>query len=451
MTSPAPKPPNPLPKFLIVLGVLFLAAVALLHDRVSTADTESKSRLEIFYMYNEGESQSVWFREAADRFEQLHPGLKVDILFAGREVFSKLRPRMIMGNPPDIVNQGGDQLEVLMVEDLFEPIDSALSTPAFGSDLPWKDTFRPGMLEIYTWEGRYYQVPMGLFVTVFFYNVDQFEKLHLTPPKTWDEFLRVCQVFKDNGIEPIAADGTEIGYNVMWYMTLIGRMSNRDHVRATAWNEPGTSWQEKVFVDAAKSVRELRDRGYVMSGYEGSKWPSAQMLWVQGKCGLLLNGTWIPKEMKNKLPENFRMGLFRFPIVEGYPDSAPWNQDLGADCLAIPKGARHKEMAVEFMKYVTSPDEMKRLAALDVPCSVRGVPMPPSLADLDSLIAPPYKLVKSVSGVDIDLSNWYRNVARNRWSDLFLGLVEPEEMCRDMDAAQKRFYEGQKKLGKPSN
>ena len=110
------------------------------------------------------------------------------------------------------------------------------------------------------------------------------------------------------------------------------RTTTIKHIRDTAYNKPGTSWTEKCFVDAARHVQELRDKGYLMRGYEGSKWPSAQMQWVQGKCGLLFNGTWIPKEMKNKLPPGFKMGIFRFPTEEGYPEADGMAQDLGADC-----------------------------------------------------------------------------------------------------------------------
>jgi raffinose/stachyose/melibiose transport system substrate-binding protein len=435
-------------KLAVVAVVLFGLAVLLFHDKQSVSKARSENRLEIYYMYNEGELQADWFGEAVKRFQAMHPGLEIDVLYAGREVLGKLRPRMIIGNPPDIVNQGGDALRPLMRDGLFEELDTVLTESAYGQDMAWRDTFIPGLLDIFKYEGHYYQVPGGLFCTVFFYNVEQFEKLHLAPPRTWSEFLSVCQALKDNGIEPIAADGTEIGYNVMWYGSLMGRMTNIPHIQATVTNEAGTSWLEKPYAEAAKKVRELSDKGYIMKGYQGSKWPSAQMLWVQGKCGLLLCGTWIPKEMKNKLPEGFRMGIFRFPTVEGYPDGGALNQDINSECFAVPKGARHRETAIEFLKFITSKEESKYLADMDVPCGTKGVPEPASLAGLDEILNPPYVLVETISGITSDYSEWYRNVARNSWSDLFLGHVEPQAMCEEVEAAHKRFYEREKLLDK---
>lgn len=435
-------------KFAFAFVVLFAVAVLFLHDRKSAPAGGNETRLEVYYMYNEGESQADWFAAAGKRFEGLHPGVEVKILFAGREVLQKLRPRVLTQNPPDIVNQGGDQLEPLMTDGLFEELDDVLETPAYGEDTAWKDTFLPGLLEIYRYKGHDYQIPAGLFCTVFFYNIAQFETLSLTPPKTWNEFLKVCETLKKNGIEPIAADGTEPGYNIMWYSMLVGRTSNIEHIRAAAFNAPGTSWQEKAFVDAAKLVHELFQKGYIMEGHQGSKWPSAQMQWIQGKCGLLLCGTWIPKEMQNKLPPGFRMGIFRFPVVEGYPDGDPWTQDINSESYAIPKGAKQRELAIEFLKFVSSKEESRYLVDIDVACGTKGVPMPKGLVGLDEMLAPPYRLVENNAGIKNDLSDWYRIVARNLWSDLFLGSIGPEEMCAEMDASQERFYERRKALGK---
>jgi hypothetical protein len=76
--------------------------------------------------------------------------------------------------------------------------------------------------------------------------------------------------------------------------------------------------------------------------------------------------------------------------------------------------------------------------------------MPASLKGLEEMLSPPHTLAKSLSGITSDLSEWYRNVARNYWSDLFLGSIDPEDMCKQLEEAQKRFYERMKALNKPS-
>jgi ABC-type glycerol-3-phosphate transport system substrate-binding protein len=233
----------------------------------------------------------------------------------------------------------------------------------------------------------------------------------------------------------------------MWYSTLLTRLTTVDNILATAENAPGTSWTAPAFVEAARLVCELRDRGFVMQGYEGSKWPSAQMQWVQGKCGLLYCGSWIPKEMKDVTPPGFRMGIFRFPVIEGQPDADGLSQDLGTEAFAIPRGARHKEAAVEFLKFITTQAETKCLVDLEIPPAVAGVGMPEALVGLDELIAPPYKLIKGLAGLTDEHAEWFRICARDSLSDVFLGKHAPEEFCRTVQGAHQRYYARQAAVG----
>ncbi len=442
-------------KICLAAAVLFGVAVFFFHDTRAEETAGPAKSLEIYFMYNEGEIQQKWFAAAVERFKEWKEGqgdpVSVDVVYAGREVLGKVRPRLIIGNPPDLVNQGDDGLRILMEDGLLERIDDGLDAPALDENVPWRDTFLPGLVDLDKYEGHSYMAPVGLFASFFFYDKRVFRKYGLEEPRTWSEFLHVCQVLKDNGIAPIAADGTEPGYNAMWYAILLTRYTTVDRILATAKNEPGTSWTDPPFVEAARRVCELRDRGYIMPGYEGSKWPSAQMQWMQGKCGLLYCGSWIPKEMKDATPPGFEMGIFPFPVVEGYEKVSDCTaQDLGMESFAIPKGARHKETALEFLKFITTQAETKDLVAMDIPPAVRGAGMPESLAGLDAMIAPPYKLIKGMAGITNELPEWYRTCARDSWSEIFLGRYTPEEFSRLLEGAHKRYYERLKALGQES-
>jgi len=86
----------------VVAAAFFAAAVALWHDE-RRATEPSDARLEIYFMYNEGESQQKWFAAAVDRFKEYRAArgkpIEVEVVYAGREVLGKLRPRLIIGNP----------------------------------------------------------------------------------------------------------------------------------------------------------------------------------------------------------------------------------------------------------------------------------------------------------------------------------------------------------------
>jgi len=429
-----------------LIVILFAVAVVLFHGKRTSGEDESATRLEIYYMYGEGETQQQWFAGAIERFKAVHPEIAIEVSYPGREVLGKLRPRLIIGNPPDMANQSSDELRALLVDELMEPLDPYLEEKAYGQDVAWKDTFLPGIVDAYKYKGRTYMVPQGLFAYCFFYNKDQFEKLGLKTPKTWAEFLNVCKVLKDNGIEPVAADGTIRDYNAIWYPYLITRTTTIDHILAAARGEQGAHWTEPCFLEAAKVLRDFTNSGYMMRGYVASQWPSAQMQWIQGKCAMLLCATWIPKEMKEKLPEGFRMGWFSFPAIDDRQGTDSTAIPMEIEAFSIPKTAKHKRAAIEFLKFITSPDECKRLVAIDIATAVKGAGMPPALEGFEAALAPPNKICRLSAGLAIETPEWYRKVARETWSQYFLGYFTPEEMCKMVDDGTQRFNEQQSAL-----
>ncbi len=418
-------------------ALLFAAAIVVFHDvRGSGAESQS-NKLEIYCLWNEGEPYADWLADAARRFADQRGGLDVEIVTAGREVMGKLRPRLIIGNPPDLVNQGDGMFLQLMRDGLLEPLEGSLDGPAWDGKERWRDTFRDGIIETVRTDGHDYLIPWGLTTTLVFYNKGMFEKLGLAAPETWDELLHVCQVLKDNGIEPIASDGTQPGYNASWYTSMIRRVTTYQHYLDTAFGRDDTSWLEPRWLEGAKRICELRDKGYIMQGYEGSMWPSAQMQWMQGKCGMIQCGTWLPVEMRDSTQPGFRMGIFRFPRVEGFDDT-DWNaQEVSTGVFAVPKEARHKAVAIDFLRFITSRDEMRRIVALDNISAVKGVEMPESMKGLDALLSPPYKVV--ASDMSTEFADWWRQVGRERMSRLWLGQYAPDAFVKEMDRAQRDY------------
>ena len=58
-------------------------------------------------------------------------------------------------------------------------------------------------------DGQMYLMPNALYAEYFAYRKDIFGQYGLEVPKTWDEFLNVCKVLKDNGEIPLIVGGKE--------------------------------------------------------------------------------------------------------------------------------------------------------------------------------------------------------------------------------------------------
>lgn len=72
------------------------------------------------------------------------------------------------------------------------------------SDQPFIQNAIPSILEsVKSEDGKVYAMPYSQNFMGVFYNVDIFKEHNLDIPKTWDEFMALCQKLEDAGIQPL--------------------------------------------------------------------------------------------------------------------------------------------------------------------------------------------------------------------------------------------------------
>ena len=237
------------------------------------------------------------------------------------------------------------------------PLDEFLETNAYGQDKIWKETFYPGLLDGLKYNGKIYGIPTDFSIWVIWYNKGMFEKYGWGIPKTWGEFLQLCENIKRKGIAPLAFQGRYPGYMAGTLEALFQRIGGIKAVYDAQNLVPG-AWKHPAFLESAKKVRELIDKGYFEEGFMGMSHTEAQMEFVRGKTAMVACGTWLKSEMSNVLPKDFRMGCFGYPQVEdGKGD--PTVVQVGCAFWCIPQDAKHPELGADFLKFLTSLENAK--------------------------------------------------------------------------------------------
>jgi len=403
--------------------------------------------LDVWHFYSVGAGKQPLFEEWTKEFEKAHPNIKVKWTWGGSEFMTPLRARFAAGKPPDMFPHNSANTHILAREgEIPMKLDKYLEGMNYEGDTKWKDTFLPGVIAR-AWvpdaaDGPgYYGIPYETYVVGIFYNKDIFEKHNIEIPKTWSEFLDVCETLKKAGIEPLSADGNISFYNAWWFHWLSTRICGADVLYNTALNKPGTSWKdEPCFLEVARKARELVDKGYFMEGYEGSVWPAAQVDWVNGRTAMILMGSWLPSEMLAETPEGFRMDLFPFPIVEGGKGD-PTTIEMKFNGWIIPKGAKHPEEAILFAKWFTSRWFQERMAKEGLaPAAIKGVPVPESQSGAVPMLAKAKKVIEFYGGLSGDAPEWLSKVLYPLWDLLFFGEISPEEFIERLQKAHDEFY-----------
>lgn len=420
----------------VIVPVCALAWVGLAVSRREARAGKPEVEIAIF----QGGYQLDWFFDACDRYQALHPELHID-RWGDPRVSEKLRPRFIAGDMPDVCWPGwGVPLWKMIGGGKLYAFDAALDRPAVGWEEPtptgeppsWRETFLPGMLDQYESSGHVYAVPFDMSVQLFWYNVALFEEHGWAPPETWPEFLGLCQRIKDSGIAPIAFQGRYPTYASFIFLDLLTNLGGTQTVLDCDNLEPG-AWEKPEVAQAATLLQELADR-YFEQGCMGMSHTEAQMEFVNGRAAIVPCGTWLKSEMKNALPEDFRMSCFKTPrLLQGRGDGR--GVQVSAAYWIVPSEAPHPAVGVDFLRYMTSQRNARDFARRKwTIMAVKGCGQ-----NLSPELAQAVAILESATSRHSDrLTAWYP-VWNEKFTDAMTALLNgdasPEEFSQRLEAA----------------
>ena len=393
--------------------------------------------------FNEAEQQAVWVKEMGDLWAE-ETGGKVDFNFIGRDVLNAIKPSLLTGDAPDIIDQDLTELSAALISGdqiMVESLDDVLDSPAYGETAPMKDSLS-GAYELYAVDGSNYFVPYIYITSGFFYNKALFSDLDITAPDTWDEFLTVCQKIDDSGIPALSADGNISFYNCYYLQGAIQRLLGAGAFLEAALDTTGEAWDDPAMLEAATMVSQLSKSGdnYFQEGYAGTAYPAGQNDWAMDGSGMVYCGSWIPLETMSMVEDDFEYGFFPFPSVEGGKGD-PTVIEAQLMGFSIPNDAKNKEAAKDFIRFCSSKEAADRLVELSDNMSARvDAIYPDALADVKPIVDGATGYHKNYDGAMAAAPEWFASVFYPADNDLLFGEITPEEFIEQIKAASIKFY-----------
>ncbi len=421
--------------------ILMAAILAILSLPAFVGAQGKPVTIQFFSGFNEGEPYVPLFKQIIADFEAATPNVKVNATWNGRENLTKVRPMLLSGNVPEIMDQGGDELTGALVnQDLTYALDKELAAPAFGSKTAWKDTFKPGQLETYMKGSQMHIIPWWIDTTDFFYNGKLFASKGYTAPKTWDDFLALCGKFKSGGLPPLAQDGGINFYNVYYFRHLVQRILGNGALLKASGDKSGDAWGDPGFLRAAKLVEQLAKSGYFIKGFEGYTFPAGQIDFVKGKAAMLLISTWLPAETKDSIPAGFQYRSFPVPTVAGGKGKTT-DLELFQWSFVVLKEAPHKAEAVQFLKFWTQKKYNDQMALThDAMIAIKGTADPPSNADAAQLMNVATSASRFNDGVNSAYPEYWQTVLLPADDALIFGKLTAEQFIAQLKKESKAFW-----------
>lgn len=420
---------------LVVLLALLVAALG------SVSAQDEQIELVYWSMWNETEGQALVIQQWIDAFEQEHPNITISAVWNGRQNQTLVRTALSGGTVIDLVDQDADQIAGgLMLEGMGLPLNDYLDMPALDEDVPLREVFLPGTLDLFALDDEIYLLPYIYNTVQFWYDRRVFDEVGVEVPTTWDEFLAVNDALREAGYAPIAAEGNEPFYSTFYLANMVERFKGPGFLLATSEDPTGEMWRDPVYLETSEMLRLLWDRGDIPPETLGYVWPQGQNTLAFGEAAMSLVGSWLPIELANMTDPGFEWGAFNFPGVEGGEGSVEDTQALLLSFM-IMRDTEHPDEAFEFLRFIMTQENQQLMADESLVGVTRlGVDWAEAIQDAWEAAANARYIFPDVDGVYANHAEYLNTVLGVNYSDLWQGNITPEEFVERMATQSAEYW-----------
>jgi multiple sugar transport system substrate-binding protein len=202
-------------------------------------------------------------------------------------------------------------------------------------------------------DGNEVFIPTGYYWWGVYYFKSDFEKLGVTPPKTWDEFLEVSKKIAAKGVNPITMGLSDNAWLASaWFDYLDLRINGGEfHLDLLSGEKSFDSPEVAKVFDAMAQVLPYFDKSVL-----GLTHNQAMADFAQGKSAMYLLGAWA----QPSVPEDRRddLAFFQFPILD---PSVPVAEEAPTDGFIASVKTDKPELTKKFLSYIASADVQSEL------------------------------------------------------------------------------------------
>jgi len=282
------------------------------------------------------------FREMAEDFESVYPNVNVNIQAFVRETIpGKVRAALQVGDPPDLVQA---HVFSMAAQGFAEPLDDLWAEWGAEAD------FMPQAIGEVTWDGEKYGVPLDIYTLVLIFNKAHFEEVGLPYPDAGYNWLEFAQ----DAAALTRADESRygLGFTVEpWYVFAWLTEAGGDVVGGDSFIGYRFTLDDPNNVEGLRFLTSMARNGYgPLPTSRPRDYEDPRKLFLNGQIGMFFGTPWDIHYIQTQSPD-FPLGVTGLPET---PAGAGAASALGSTGLFVPRGARHREVAFEFMKWATS-------------------------------------------------------------------------------------------------
>lgn len=277
----------------------------------------------------------------AKKFEEKHPGVKVQVEPYADGYDQKLVAAFGAGSPPDVMymwNFPQYYTSLMPLDDLIAR-DAAEIKP---DDIP------QGLMNTTRVEGKTYGMRAGFTTQVVFYNKDMFKAAGVEEPKdgwTWDDLRAKAAKFrnKENKVYGFAVDAKPDPYDFEQFLWSNGTKYISDDGKTIDGN-----MNSEAAVQVLDMFGDMAKKEEAATLHVGDD-TSGDTLFKGGKIAMFQSAMWSKSGIDSA---GFSYGVAPLPKF----GDKPAHSALGVSAMSIAKDAKQPDLAWEFVKFFSSPE-----------------------------------------------------------------------------------------------
>ncbi|GAA3603427.1 N-acetylglucosamine/diacetylchitobiose ABC transporter substrate-binding protein [Nonomuraea rosea] len=235
---------------------------------------------------------------------------------ATKEITKVLQPRFAGGNPPEVIdNSGANFMDfgALAQDGQMQDLTPLLDAPSWDDPATKvRDTIDQSVIDIGTYDGKFSVLGYVNYIHGIWYSQKVFKDNGWQIPKTWDEFLKLCETIKKSGkMAPFTYAGKFPQYLYEPLLTMAAKIGGSE-VLVNIDNLEDGAWTTEAMKTAATAWAEVGAK-YLMEGTTGLDHVQTQTAQNKYKVAMLPSGSWLENEQKTTTPADFEYGMFPIP------------------------------------------------------------------------------------------------------------------------------------------
>ena len=287
------------------------------------------------------------YNEIFDVYEEAHPGVTVEFVTFVNTDYNNILATGLTG-------EGGPDVAQLRAYGGLQPLIEAGQLVALDGKVETLSNFTPGILKGATGikDGHIYGVPFGIQAVAAYYNKGVFDKLGLSEPATWDEFINVLETLEKEDYIPIAAPAKDT-----WMLPII-----HDAVGAPRYGGP--EFEEMVlageidftdpnYVASIQLVKDLQP--YMPPDVVGVGYQDSRTLFITERAAIFIGGSFEVGFWRDQAPD-MEMGVFRVPPAPDSVHDGPLTPGWMDGSYGVNAQSDAQEEAIKLVEWMGTPE-----------------------------------------------------------------------------------------------